>query len=168
NAGAGLLFRVPKPVIVLGRRDVLVLEEAAFYTDPLPCGPIRRVFLAPEAKRFLRGAVRIAEQDAFALGHNVVGGPRRHHEHVVRLEGKIAVAYVRMSMALDDVEYGTVGAAISLTGKSFRHPLNKDGKRRVHVAAVVRVGVAHLDAMRGMQWLVARHTVECLARAGVR
>src|SRR6516162_8052871 len=62
----------------------------ATHSSPLAGGPIRRVFLAPEPKRFLRGTVGIAEQDAFALGHNVIGRPRRHHEDIMRFEGKIA------------------------------------------------------------------------------
>ena len=65
------------------------------HSSPLAGGPIRRVFLAPETKRFLRGAVGIAEQDAFALGHNVIGRPRRHHEDIVRFEGKIVFADLR-------------------------------------------------------------------------
>ena len=79
----------------------------------------------------------------------------------------MVVANVRLSMALNDVEHGTVGAAIGLTGKSFGHPLNEDGKRRVHIAAVDRVGVAHLDPMRGMQRLVVGHAVKRLARSVV-
>src|SRR5262249_1549550 len=47
----------------------------AIHSRPLLGGPIRRVFLAPETERFLRGAVGIAEQDAFTLGHNVIGRP---------------------------------------------------------------------------------------------
>src|SRR5262249_17559316 len=51
--------------------------------------------------------------------------------------------------------------------KSFWHPLNEDGERRIHIAAVIWVGIAHLRAVCGMQWLVARYPVECLARAVV-
>src|ERR1700730_4430500 len=50
---------------------------------------IRRILLTPEAERLLRSAVGIAEQDAFALGHDVIGRPRRHHEDIVRLESKM-------------------------------------------------------------------------------
>src|SRR5262249_1386538 len=139
----------------------------ATHSSPLAGGPIRRVFLAPETKRLLRGTVGIAEQDAFALGHNVIGRPRRHHEDIMRFEGKIVFADLRTSMALDHVERGTVGAAIRLAGKSFWHPLYEDGERRIHIAAVIWVGIAHLRAVGGMKRLVARYAVECLARAVV-
>src|SRR5262252_5164022 len=134
----------------------------------LPCWRVRGIFLAPEAERFLRRPVGIAEQHALALGLKVIIRPRRHHENIVRLERKIQFTDTRASTALDYVEHRAVGTAIGLTRKAVRHPLDENGDGGIDISAVNRIGVPHLHAVRRMQSPVARETVERLTRAIVR
>src|SRR5262249_21458400 len=157
---------------VSSRHYCLVQSEVQFFLSNqiafLPCWRVRGIFLAPEAERFLRRPVGIAEQHTLALGLKVIIRPRRHHENIVRLERKIQFTDTRASMALDYVEHRAVGTAIGLTGKAVRHPLDENGDGRIDISAVNRIGVPHLHAVCWMQSPMARETVERLTRAIVR
>src|SRR5262249_18996888 len=106
---------------------------------------------APEAQRFLRGAVRVAEDHAVAHRLETVDFPRRTAEAVVRRETEAPRANLRLAPPFDDAAHGAVGAAAGAPGESLRQPLHEDRHGREGIAAGHGVRVAELPAVRGMR-----------------
>src|SRR5262245_65097092 len=84
------------------------------------------------------------------------------------LEQEIRVADMRATAAFNHVEHGALGASIGLAGKSPRQPLDEGGNGGENMSSADRAGVAHLDAVRGMELPAPRELIERLASAVIR
>src|SRR5687767_4531685 len=99
----------------MAARSIHVMEKSAIgrlKSRPLVWRNLSRTLpqgrfsglLAPEAERFLRGTVGVAEENAIGVGAEAVRGPGGHYEDVVRGKGEADVVDVHAPAALGHVE----------------------------------------------------------------
>ena len=112
-----------------GHESVLFqLFSVWFRVIPWP-GCSFSLLLAPESERFLRGPVRIAEEDRVGVHGKLVENPRRHDEDIVGRELDARLADPGTAAPLDYTEYRAVVLRYGL-------PENPAGSHCMHTAIV--------------------------------
>src|SRR5882757_10150036 len=91
------------------------------------------------------------------MGHET---PARYHENVARAPLEYSVADPGAALALNRHEDGCVGRAIACARKTLWQKLNKSGHGRHREVARHRIGVAKLEAVAGVPFLLQLHLFE--------
>src|SRR5882762_5241546 len=99
---------------------------------------------APEAERFLRGAVRVAEDHAVGGSREAVSLPGRNDENVVRGEIETLAPDIGAAPPFDHAVHRAVGAAMLAAGESRGQPLHENRQGRERILASVATGIAQL------------------------
>src|SRR5688572_626233 len=135
--------------------------------DDSRSGSVAWDLLAPQAERFLGGAVGEAEQHGLGAGLMLDPAPRRRDEHVLLLPLEGLAVDARAAAALDHAVDGAVGRAVGPAAEVPGQTLHEGADGGHRVAARRRVGVLQLDAVARMDVAAAAQLVERSTRADV-
>src|SRR6266699_493006 len=116
-------------------------------STPTSSGGCESAFLPPEAERFLRRPVGVAED--YAVGHRreASGLQGRNDENVVRGELEMHPSDVDAAPPFDDAVDCAVGTTAVPACESFRQLLHERSQGRERILAGVAIRIAQLPAV---------------------
>ena len=112
-------------------------------------------------------AVRKTEQDRFLSRFMDDGLPAGHDKNIFRTPIKMLASNSGFPFALDADKDCCVGCSVTFCRKSFRQQLDEGSDGRHSVPTVVRVRIAHLEAVAGVLFVPLLHSFQGLPGAGI-
>src|SRR5437660_9045776 len=122
-------------------------------------------FFPPEAERFLRRPVGVAEDHAVGRRLEAAYLPRRHDENVMRREIETLAPDIGAAPPFDHAVHRAVGAAMPAPGEPSGQPLHENRQARERILAGVAMGIAQLPAVTRMRITALREALQICAGA---